>query len=119
MSYDELAALAFVRFNISKDEFLNLTPKEFSLYCKFWNEEETGKYKSDWERTRLIIYYGLEFKRPITYKEFCNTYLPLGWDEIDEPFEVTEELRNQIFNKTEVPTISVPVTDISQLNGLL
>ena len=112
-------ALALLCLNVKENEFYSMTPKLLyrGLFMKNVNDME--RLKSEWEQTRLSIYYNCEFKTPITYKQFCIQYLPLSWDPVEEPYEITDELKNQIFGTPKDNLVSTVVTDMSQLKGLL
>jgi hypothetical protein len=103
---------------MSENEFMDLTPKKFNSFMSVYFKigEETNK--SDWERTRLQIYYGLEFKHPIPYKQFCITYMPFSWDIEEASFEITQELIDDVFKKP-IETKNVEVTDLSQIKDLI
>jgi len=119
MDYDEIIASAFIHYGLSKEEFLNMSPKEYALLGRIYYEDKLDEAKSVWERTRLQIYYNMEFKNPIKYKDFCKQYIPLSWDENIEPYEITEELKNQVFSDMVPPIKTEEVTDLSQLKGIL
>ena len=108
-------ASAFVRFKLRKEDFLSLTPKEYMTILSKWNDEKMLEIKSNWERTRLQIYYSMKFKNPVTYKSFCEQFLPLEWDEKEEPFEITQELVDYVFKEPEGNILTTPIKDLSQL----
>ena len=96
-----------------------MTPKKFYTILNMSNELQSENVKSNWERTRLAIYYNMEFKHPMMYKDFCKQFLPMSWDKEEEPYEITEELLDQVFNTPKANEISVEVSDMSQLSGLI
>ena len=108
-----------MRFNICKKDFLNLSPKDFAILNKLWNDDKLLFIRNDWERTRLQIYFGLQLKRPVSYKQFCIEHFPLQWDEESEPFEINEELRKQVFEDLKPSQDVQVVTDLSELKGLI
>ena len=118
MDYDELISSVFLCFGIREKEFMDFIPKNIYKLLSLYKLEKLEKTKIDWERTRLQIYYNMEFKHPIPYKQFCLQYFPLAWDEKDEPKEITQELINSVFD-IPVETKVEEIKDLSQLKGIL
>lgn len=99
--------------------FLDMTPKAFNQFLSKHTEERSNAIRAQWEMTRMIIYYGLEFKTPMRYKDFCRQMLPFVWDEKEESYEVTQELIDNVFNTQDTNVITSELTDISELKSVM
>ena len=52
----ELLGLAVGRIGMSRTDFLQLTPEEFSEIAGQWNQNETVFFRSSWEQTRFMAH---------------------------------------------------------------
>jgi hypothetical protein len=60
------------------NDFLRLTPKEFSLICERWNEKEDARERSEWERTRMTC---LCLLQPHSKKQLkAEDVMSFAWD---------------------------------------
>jgi hypothetical protein len=60
-----------------------MLPIEFDNALKDWQEVEFGNLKTNYERTRMSIFYQLmsQSTKSISFNEFCRETLPFPWDE--------------------------------------
>lgn len=108
----------FVRFGVKEEEFMEMTPRKLSLLFEENYKYNSENVRSDWERTRLQIYYGLEFKNPVQYKQFCIQYMPFEWDKKEIIEDIPQEIVEQMFAQTNNVVKSEELSDISQIKGL-
>jgi hypothetical protein len=111
--------LAFLRLRMNQDEFLICTPRYISDLFKQFNKDEMNIIHNNWERTRLSLYYTIQMKNPISYKTFCNQFLPFTWDP-KEPELSDDEIREMTTDDPFSGNLKREVlTDASHLKGIL
>jgi hypothetical protein len=97
-----------------------MLPVEFDNALKDWQEVEFGNLKTNYERTRLAIYYQIlsQSTKSVTYNEFCTESLPYPWDEgkeiIQTNYDADLELMNNLGAK-EMKALSLE--EMSKLTG--
>lgn len=97
-----------------------MTPRMLTECFKQVEHDELELIHNNWERTRLSLYYTIQMKNPISYKAFCNQFLPFAWD-VKEP-ELTDEEIKQMAESYDpfAPAKTVEIVkDISQIKGLI
>ena len=95
--------------HIPLSDFWNYTPLEIDFAFKAYHEKALIDIKTNWERTRIQVYYAYLLtaskKRKVNYRQFKREYLPFAFDE-EEPIEAmsdeTFDSINDFFNNTPV-----------------
>ena len=80
--------------------FWDMTPKEFHFVFEAWQNDREYHIQSDWEQTRMIIYYQYcsiaKKGRNPSYQKFKLDHIPFPWDRINKKeVELDEEPTEQ------------------------
>ena len=76
-------------------DFYDYTPVEIDWALQPYYEMKSSESKTNWERTRVLIYYQYLYtpskKNKVSYNQFKNEFLPFSFDALEKPDVMNDE----------------------------